>query len=249
MDRDKRPHRVAVSRSPLGRNDSLSQPASNLWNRCNLWIQPPFPGSNQQVCPPAPTGQTAKARGGTPGRSVPKNPRPEWAHEPCALSVADVRGVVVPVFPAPLRLCGKPSPRNRRVRDSRLCMEALPPLSSYSTRKSPFPNLNSPIGPSTSTPSTHAGPNSASSLPPASAEPHRTPRFGLMIAQVRAGRSKWNPWSTGPEGRPGPVEDGYARLPLKPSGLRCPPRVLAASREAFTRLKEGFARSREGAKE
>jgi hypothetical protein len=26
---------------------------------------------------------------------------------------------------------------------------------------------------------------------------------------VRAGRSKWNSWSTGPEGRPGQFEDGY----------------------------------------
>jgi len=35
-----------------------------------------------------------------------------------------------------------------------------------------------------------------------------------MDGAVRAGRSKWNSWSTGPEGRPGQFEDGYVRLPL-----------------------------------
>ena len=40
-----------------------------------------------------------KARGGTPGPSVPNDPRPEWAHEPSAMTVADLRGVVVPVRP------------------------------------------------------------------------------------------------------------------------------------------------------
>jgi hypothetical protein len=37
-----------------------------------------------------------------------------------------------PVFPAPLRLCGKPSPRNLRVSDSRMSMQPLHPLPSYS---------------------------------------------------------------------------------------------------------------------
>ncbi len=50
----------------------------------------------------APTGQPETARGETPGPSVPNDPRPEWARGPCAISQP-------PVFPAPLRLCGKPS--------------------------------------------------------------------------------------------------------------------------------------------
>ncbi len=39
---------------------------------------------------------------------------------------------------------------------------------------------------------------------------------------IRAGRSKWNSWSSAPEGRPGQFEDGYVRLPLTPDGHRCP---------------------------
>jgi hypothetical protein len=38
-------------------------------------------------------------RGGTPGLPVPNDPRPEWAPGPCAMSVADCRGLAVAVRP------------------------------------------------------------------------------------------------------------------------------------------------------
>jgi hypothetical protein len=44
-----------------------------------------------------------------------------------------------------------------------------------------------------------------------------------MNGADRAGPSKWNSCSTGPEGRPGQLENGYVRLPLMPNGHRCPP--------------------------
>ena len=98
---------------------------------------------------------------------------------------------------------------------------------SYSTQTPPLPHLNSTIGPSTSrstsTPFPHAASNSASSLPfPPPPPPSRTPRVRSITVRVRAGRSKWNAWSTAPEGRPGQFEDGYVRLPLRPDGHRCP---------------------------
>ncbi len=109
------------------------------WGRDRLAFATPLP----------PTGQPETARGETPGPSVPNDPRPEWARGPGAISQP-------PVFPAPLRLCGKPSPHT--------CS--------------------------------------------APAEPTRPPRAHSITVRVRAGRSKWNSWSTGPEGRPGQSEDG-----------------------------------------
>ncbi len=86
------------------------------------------------------------------------------------------------------------------------------------------PHLNSPIGPrtsrSTSTPLSTRRPNSASRTSSAAAEPTRPPRARSITVRVRAGRSKWNSWSTGPEGRSGQFEDGYVRLPLTPDGHR-----------------------------
>jgi hypothetical protein len=270
-----------------------------------------------------------KARGGTPGPSVPNDPRPEWAHEPSAMTVADLRGVVVPVRPvgegamacvpgfrftppgafavrpvaAPNRLLPTtsvppmirsesrgtrpggppddsparerwvPSPKNIQPRQGRqnpgVVVESSIARACHTARlfrtetgagTDCWPSPRDILGggwarwsrgnresatPQRRKASVGSGsghrtaPKCRPSLrlswincqmdrsDPIAPSPRRastetSARGDPIDGAVRAGRSKWNSWSTGPEGRPGQFEDGYARLPLTPDGHRCP---------------------------